>query len=113
MGEDGWAGVRAGGQGRGSRGEEVGLGELEAEGQCKVGRDRGKQERAREGVSALTVPNLNLPEGCFGARVRHEDLAIEGEDNGVLCEVDHTANDIAWLPGAPKWLTTQVPALAL
>lgn len=64
-------------------------------------------------MAALTVPNLNVAEGCLRARVRHEDLTVEGEDDGVLCEVNHAADDIARLPGAPKWLTAQVPALAL
>lgn len=74
---------------------------------------RTRQGRACKEMVALTVPDLNVTEGCFRARVRHEDLAIEGEDDGVLCEINHAADDIARLPGAPKWLTAQVPALAL
>lgn len=64
-------------------------------------------------IAALTVPDLNVSEGCFGTRVRHEDLAIEGEDDGVVCEINHAADNITRLPGAPKGLTAQVPALAL
>lgn len=64
-------------------------------------------------MAALTVPDLNVTKGCFRARVRHEDLAVEGEDDGVLCKINHAADDIARLPRAPKWLTPQVPALAL
>lgn len=86
--------------------------------QASVGRrttedGRTTPGRARNEIAALTVPNLNFSEGCFRARVRHEDLAVEGEDDGVLCEINHAADNIARLPGAPKWLTAQVPALAL
>lgn len=87
--------------------------EEEEVGEGSVG--SGEVEENQKGAMrpALTIPNLDFPEGCFGARIGHEDLAIEGEDNGVLCEVDHAAHDITRLPGAPKWFTAQVPALAL
>lgn len=87
-------------------------------GQASVGRRTIEDRRTRPGrackeMAALTVPDLNVTEGCFRARVRHEDFTIEGEDDGVLCEINHAADDIARLPGPTKWLTAQVPALAL
>lgn len=107
--------MRTSGQGRGRRGGGTVEGRDRKAGGW--GRSVGSGERTenQKGATrpALTIPNLDFPEGCLRARIRHEDLAIEGEDNGVLCEVDHAAHDITRLPRTPKWFTAQVPALAL
>lgn len=85
----------------------------------EAGRDRigtGEVQEDQKGARrppALTIPNLDIPEGGFRARVGHEDLAVEREDNGVLCEVDHAAHHITRLPGTPKQFAAQVPALTL
>ena len=72
MGGDRWAGVRIDGQGRAgaAMGKEVlwkeGMEERWAGGDS-VG--SGETEENQKGATrpALTIPNLNIPEGCFRA----------------------------------------------
>lgn len=72
-------------------------------------------KKTREGPEAGPHhPQSRYRGRLFLSRIGHKDLAVEGEDDGVLREVNHVAHGhISRLPGTPKRFTAQVPALTL
>lgn len=61
----------------------------------------------------LTILRFKVGEAKFRAFGGDKYLSVEGEDHGFVLHVDHTANHIATVPGAPEQTAAQIQTVAL
>lgn len=61
----------------------------------------------------LTVLSFEVSEAEFGAFGGDEDLAIKGEDHGLVLHVDHTAHHVPSMPATPEQTAAHVQTVTL
>lgn len=62
---------------------------------------------------SLTISCVYVLEGHLRARVADQHLSVQGEEDVLLYQVNHTAHHVTWQPDTTKRLIAHMPTLSL